>query len=281
MKKVLIGVGIGCGVIILVGIGALFAGGMWVKNKFGGSIEAAQQMQTQEQELARLNQSHAFQAPPQGEVLALDPKRLDTYLAVREEAMPVFKSFEEKSQAFEKEYGTKDGQQNPSFSAALEAANLMMGLVSDVRAAYISGLKKHGMSPAEFQTITATVYTSMMADGMEQARGAMAQGREQLDKQMEELDAKLAGDSLSEEERTQLEEAQSQLQATMDSMDEGLGQGGQGELSAEAKKVAAANVELLKKYEARVEVMANTAFDTFVLGGAGSDLQGASAQDVE
>ena len=40
MKKVLIGVGIGCGVILLLGIGVMVAGGMFLKNKFGGTLEA-------------------------------------------------------------------------------------------------------------------------------------------------------------------------------------------------------------------------------------------------
>lgn len=281
MKKVLIGVGIGCGVIILVGFGLLFAGGMWVKNKFGGTFEAAQKMQVQEQELAQLNQGHPFQPPPQGEVLALDAKRLDTYFSVREGALPVFKAFEQKTKEFEDKYGGEEEKKNANIGAAMEAANLMMGLVADVRAAYIDNLKKHGMSPAEFQTITSTVYASVMAEGMAQVQDAMAKGREGMQKQLDELDAKLASDTLSDEERTLLEDAQSQLQATLDSMEEGMGPGGQDELSAESKKVAAANVALLKKYEERVTVMANTAFDGFVMGDAGANLGGASAQDLE
>ncbi|MFP2933386.1 hypothetical protein ACLESO_51210 [Pyxidicoccus sp. 3LG] len=279
MKKVLIGVGIGCGVLILFGIGALFAGGLWVKNKFGGSIEAAQKLQTQEQELVQLNQSHPFTPPAEGEVLALDAKRLDTYFAVRESALPVFKTFEEKSKEFEEKYGGEEGKQNPSISAAMEAANLMMGLVSEVRTAYIAGLKQHEMSPAEFQTITSTVYASVMADGMEQMQEAAAMGRAALEKQLEEMDKRLEDESLSEEERTQLEEAQGQLQAAIDSLSENTGSTGQ--LSEEAKKVAAANMALLKQRQDRVEVMANTAFDAFVIGGAGSDSAGGSAQDTD
>ncbi|MCP3136294.1 hypothetical protein [Pyxidicoccus xibeiensis] len=280
MKKVLIGVGIGCGVLILVGMGALFAGGLWVKNKFGGSIEAAQKLQTQEQELTELNRSHPFQPPADGEVLALDPKRLETYFAVRESALPVFKTFEQKSDEFEKQHGGEDGQQNPSLGAAMEAANLMMGLVTEVRTAYISALKQHGMSPAEFQSITGTVYASVMAEGMDQMREAAAQGRVALEKQLEEMDKRLEDESLSDAERTQLEEAQGQLQAAIDSMAQGT-EDAPGGLSEASKKTAAANMALLKKYEDRVQVMANAAFDGFVLGGAGSDSPGSNVQDLE
>ena len=282
MKKVLIGVGIGCGVLMLVGFGLLVAGGMWVKNKVGGSIEAAQRMQAQEQELVQLNQSHPFQAPPEGEVLELDAKRMDTYLAIREGAMPVFKDFEQKSKAFEEKYGG-EGNKDANVGAAMEAASLMMGLAADVRAAYIDNLKKHGMSPVEFQTITSTVYASMMADGMEKMQGVMAEGREALDKQLEELDQKLESDSLSDEERKALEEARTQLQATADSLGQQQ-EDAPGGLSEGAKKVAAANVELLKKYEDRVQVMANAAFDGFILGGASSNINmvgGGTAQDLD
>ncbi|WP_164017831.1 hypothetical protein [Pyxidicoccus trucidator] len=281
MKKVLIGVGIGCGVILLLGIGAVVAGGFLFKKTFGGTLEAGQKMSAQEEQLTKLNQEHTFQAPPQGEVLALEPKRLETYFAVRESALPAFKALEQKAEAFEQEHGGEEGKKNPSFSAAMDATNLMMSMMVDVRAAYIEGLKQHDMSPAEFQTITGTVYASLMAEGLDQAREGMKQGRAALEKQLEEMDTKLEGDALSDEERTQLEEAQGQLQAAIDAMDQGAGQAGE-PLSEEGRKVTAANVALLKKYEDRVQLMANAAFDSFVLGGASTDFAGgANAQEAE
>lgn len=279
MKKVLIGVGIGCGVILLLGIGAVVAGGFLLKKTFGGTLEAGQKMSAQEEQLTQLNQEHAFQTPPEGQVLALEPKRLETYFAVRESALPAFKALEQKAEAFEKEHGGEAGKNNPSFSAAMDATNLMMSMMVDVRAAYIEGLKKHGMSPAEFQSITGTVYASLMAEGMDQAREGMKQGQAALKQQLAEMDKKLQGDSLSEDERTQLEEAQGQLQAAIDSMEQ---QDTGAPLTEEGRKVMAANVVLLKKYEDRVQLMANSAFDSFVLGGASTDFAGGgNAQETE
>ncbi|MFP2913417.1 hypothetical protein ACLESD_52170 [Pyxidicoccus sp. 3LFB2] len=277
MKKVLIGVGIGCGVILLLGIGAVVAGGFLFKKTFGGTLEAGQKMSAQEEQLAKLNQEHTFQTPPEGQVLALEPKRLETYFAVRQTALPAFKALEEKAEAFEKEHGGEAGKNNPSFSAAMDATNLMMTMMVDVRAAYIEGLKQHGMSPAEFQSITGTVYASLMAEGMDQAREGMKQGQAALKQQLAEMDTKLAGDSLSEDERTQLEEAQGQIQAAIDSMEQNAGE----PLTEEGRKVMAANVALLKKYEDRVQLMANSAFDSFVLGGASTDFAGGNAQEAE
>lgn len=278
MKKVLIGVGVGCGLLILVGVGLLVAGGMFMKKTFGGTFEAGQKMAAQEQELTKLNESHAFQSPPEGEVLALDAKRLENYFAVRETALPVFKALEQKADAFEKEYGGENNN-NANIGAAVEATNMVMSMTVDVRAAYIEGLKKHAMSPAEFQAITTTVYTSLMAEGMEQVQGAMKQNREAMEKQLTDLDKKLQDESLSEEQRMQLEEAQSQLQNAIEATEKAPGMG---TLSEEGKKVAAANVALLKKYENQVQTMANSAFDSFLLGDSGDDAQaGESAAEDE
>src|SRR5215217_1786007 len=239
MKKVLIGLGIGCGVIILGVIATVVVGGMWFAKKAGGSLEAVKQMQVQQEELAKLNKSHPFEAPADGEVLPLKEERLLTYLSVRESALPVFKTYEEKSTAFQEKHDTKNADANPSFDSAMEAANLMMSMMADVRTAYIASLKKHGMSPNEFQTITGTVYASMVAQGTEAT--------------------------------------QAELQEQIGAMSE-VGNGAGDQPASEASKQAtAANMALLKKHEDRVKVMANPAFDGFVLGGASDDLSGAGA----
>jgi hypothetical protein len=219
MKQVLIGVGIGCGVLLLAGVGLVVAAGSWAKDHLGGAFEATQRLQAQEAELVRLDTRYPFEDAPRGQVLALDEKRLDAYLAVREETLPVFKAFEQKSEAFEQRHGDTNPGQAEEIHAAVAATNLSVGLAVDVRAAYIAGLTKHGMSPAEFQALTHTLRTSLLAEGA----------------------------------------------APEDSG-----------LSEEARKVAAANVALLRKNEARLGVLAHAAFDGFILGGA----RGASAQDA-
>jgi hypothetical protein len=119
-----------------------------------------------------------------------------------------------------------------------------------------------------------------MADGMEQAQGALKQSREAMEKQLAALDKKLEGDSLSDEERTQTEEAQTHLRTAIEAMEKGEANPGLGNLTAEGRKVAAANVVLLKTYDKQVQAMASSAFDSFLLGGSGTDApEGASAQE--
>ncbi|WP_426756632.1 hypothetical protein [Myxococcus sp. Y35] len=278
MKKVLIGVGIGCGVFILAGIGLVLAGGIWAKKTFGGSIEAVQKMQSQEQELQQLNAANPFTPPPEGQVLPLDEKRLLAYLSVRESALPAFKDFEAKSKEFEAKHEA-NGDKNPGFDATMDAANMFVTLMADVRTAYIAALKAQGMSPAEFQSITTTVYASMVADSTDQIRNMAEQGKKMMVTQLAEVDKRLADGSLTDAERSQLEESRAQLQETLDSIEESSANNDAEPLSEASKKAAAANVELLKKHKDRVELMANVAFDGFVLGGAGAE--GAPAADLE
>lgn len=265
MKKVLIGVGIGCGVLILVGAGLVVAGGIWAKNTFGGTVAAAQRIQAQQQELVKLDTLHPFQAPAPGEVLALDAKRLEAWLTVREEVLPVFKAQNEKLEAFEKAHGG-NGQQ-PSLSMAVDAANLVTGMTVEVRAAYIASLTKQAMSPTEFQAITTSLYASLATEGEEQAQGATGQDRERMEQQLAELDKKLGDESLTDAERAQLEEASDQLETTLESMEEAAK--ARAAVSDAAKKVAAANVALVKQYTQRVELTANEELDGFLMGGAG------------
>ncbi|GHG87139.1 hypothetical protein [Comamonas sp. JC664] len=272
MKKVLIGLGIGCGVFILAGIGLVLAGGIWAKNTFGGSFEAAQKMQAQEQELQQLNASNPFTPPPEGQVLPLDEKRLLAYLSVREAALPAFKAFEVKNKEFEEKHGG-NAEGKAGFNAAMDAANMFMALMVDVRTAYIGALKAQEMSPAEFQSITGTVYASMVADSTDQMRGFAEQGKKMMVTQLAQVDKRLASDSLTDAERAQLEESRAELQNTLDSIEADSANDEVEPLSEASKKAAAANVELLKKHKERVELMANVAFDTFVQGGAGANGQ--------
>ncbi|MFY2556077.1 hypothetical protein ACN469_00380 [Corallococcus terminator] len=277
MKKVLIGLGIGCGVIIFGIVAAVVIGGVWVAKKAGGSLEAVKQMQVQQEELAKLNKSHPFAVPADGEVLPLKEERLLTYLSVRESALPVFKTYEEKSQAFQEKHDTKNEEAKPSFDSAMEAANLMMSMMADVRTAYIASLKQHGMSPNEFQTITGTVYASMVAEGTEAMKKMSGKAVEAMEKQLKVVEKQLENDKLSAEERADFEASQAAIQEQLAAMSEIEDGTGDQPPSEESKQATAANLALLKKHEDRVKVMANPAFDGFVLGGATDELSGAGA----
>ena len=263
-KKVLIGVGVGCGVLLLLVAGVVVAGGLWAKKKFDDTTAGLSQLSEQSEELAALENDFPFDAPGEDELLQLDEKRLAAYFAIREEALPVFKGFEEKSKAFEEKHGKNDPD-SPNFGAALEGMKLMGQLVADTRASYIASLKKHRMSPREFHAITRTLYATYMAGAMQGMQAASAQQRESLTKVVEGLDAQLEDEKLGEEQRTMLQAQRDALYAQIEAMETGMAE--QEPTSEKSKAALASNAALLEKNQERIKNFANPAFDAFILDG--------------
>jgi hypothetical protein len=261
-KKVLVGVGVGCGSLVLLGLLAVGAGAWWLKGKVGGIVESGQKMQAAGQELAELDRSYPFTPPPEGEVLALDEARLLQYLAVRETALPVYAEFEKKAEVFKEE---NPDNQEADVGAAMQATTLMTELFVKVHGAYVEGLKKNSMSPREFRTITQTLYSSVITGVTDQAQQMGEQAREQA---LEDVRKQLEDESLSEEQRTALEEQELEL-ATQDAPEEPSDTALV--LSEASKAAAAANLVLMDKYKERIHNAGSLAMDSLILGSEGLD----------
>lgn len=266
-KKVLIGVGIGCGVLVLlgvIGVGAVFYMG---KKALGGAIEASQQMAAQEQDLQELNSSFPFTPPPEGEVLALQEARLNDYFSIREAALPIYQEMEKQSERLNEK---AERGEKPSLSEGLQAGNLLVEFMAKTRTTYIEGLKKHRMSPREFHAITNAIYTSTLADSMGQLQKAMAGQRDSVEEALADIRSQLDDADLSEEERTALQEQETGLQMQLDALDEMGGADGMPSIGEKTQGVASANVALLKKFEDRIKSAYNPAFDSLIVS---SDMQ--------
>jgi hypothetical protein len=263
-NKVLVGVGIGCGVLVLLGVIVGGVGFFWAKKTFGGAVEAGQQMAAQENDLKALEKSYPFTPPAEGELLVLQESRLNDYFAVREAALPLFKDFEKKAEGFQQEGETAN------ITEGLQASAMVAQLISQTRGVYIESLKKHRMSPREFHTITGTIYASAIGDSMGQVNQGLAEQRAQSAQALEELRAKLADSNLSEEERSTLEQEQTMLQDQLDALAEAENTADV-RLDKKAQGVASANVTLLKKFDERIKNAYNPAFDALI---APQDLQG-------
>jgi hypothetical protein len=255
VKKVLIGLGIGCGALMLVGVAMLVVGGMWVKGKVEGAAEEFKAIEEQQNQIAELDRKFKFDKPKQGEPLKLTEKRVEQYLAVRASLQPVFKGFEDRAKGLEKK-GDKD------IGAAFQAVGMVSELVKQVRATFLEQLDRQRMSPAEFHAITGAIYSSWLAKGMAEMRKgskeAMAQLRAQLTEQLENPEL---SDEHKEALLAQLEASETQLAQLPDSP---AGEG-----------VMLANATLLEKYKERIEKEANPALDAFLLGGDGDMFGGA------
>lgn len=254
MKKVLVGVGIGCGALLLIAIVALVAGGYWVKSKMGGAVEVAQEMKSQQKEIESLDAKYPFQAPPEGEALKLSEGRLKQYLAVRASVAPIFKSFELKAKDFEKK-----NKKEKSLGAALEAVGMGTEMIREVRAKYLEQLEAQQMAPTEFHGITGAIYSAHLGRGMAQVQKGQ---REALQRTIEALDKQLSEKSLPEEQR----EALSEQRAAMEEQLAELPPEGE-ELTPELA-VHEANAALLDKYKLQIEKEANPGLDVFLFGTA-------------
>lgn len=268
MKKVWIGLGVGCGALVLLAVVGMVGVGWYAKQKLGGAIAATENLQKQEQRLQALNAKHAFTPPAEGQVMALDPQRLEAYLAVREAGLPVFADFEKKAEAFKQE---TQGDQ-ASIGDAMKGAGMLMELTTQVREAFIASLEQHGMSPAEFHATTQAIYSTAIGQAAQGMNKAMAEASDQMQARIEELDTKLEDAQLPEAERQALQTERDALYAQVESMGQGAQGAGQMGLAPGQDAVVTANAKLLETHKARIETAANPAFDVFIVGGGAGGL---------
>ncbi len=258
MKKLLIGLGIGCGVLVVVGIIAAVIFGFWVKRRAGAKLESLQkagvEMKAQEEALKQLDSEFPFTQPPEGELMRLDEARLQDYLAIRKDSLPVYRQYEEKSKDFS--HRTGKGK-NVGVGDIMEGVGMVSDFMMKLRSTFISSLRAHRMSPLEFHATTAAVYSTYVHKGMQVAGQAADEAREKLQKEMGELNDKLNEPGLTEDARESIQHAIENLQSALDSLP-ASGGAGAGDATADA------NVALLEKYKAEVELAANPAFDLLI-----------------
>ncbi len=253
MKKVWVGVGIGCGALLLIVIGVMVAGGLWVKSKVGNVTESTEKMQKQSKELASLDTEFPFEAPPEGQPVKLEKARVEKYFAVRSELLPVYEKFDAKGKEFE----AKHKDEKDSFSGAMEAGGMILEMTSELRSAFIEGLKKQGMSPKEFHYTTGAIFSSAMGKGMAEMTAATQQSLEESVKNYEE---QLNDPNLSAEEKAEVKENLDQAKSDL------------AQATAQAKDAPAvsavheANAKLLEPYKERIEKEANPALDAMLFG---------------
>jgi hypothetical protein len=255
MKKLLIGLG----VLLLVG-GAVL--GFWMVKTFGGAIQAAQQQQAQQQELARLNASYPYTPPGAGEVQALSEERLNDYLTVRESALPLVQQLGYKTVELQHESARKK-KSSPGLATTLEAGGMLIDIASKAHATYLESLKQHRMSPNEFRGLTQLIY-GLHAESL---KGELQRFRLAEQKNVEQglaaLRARMKDDTLTAEKRAALEMQETQYLAWLKRLEEPAPEA----LSEEAQAAREANLALVKKHRLRIAKATDPDFDRFIENG--------------
>lgn len=257
MKKVLIGVGIGCGLLLLIVVGVVAAGGMWAKSKLDGVAESTEKLDKHQERVKQLDEKYAFAKPPKGEPVKLSEARVKEYMAIRAALGPVMEKYGEEGKALEQK--TQHGKQ-AGFTDAMKAGGLLMDMMADVQGAWLDQLDQKKMSPQEFHAITAALLTADMG----KAAGEMTKGQRQMLTQMKAVYEQQANaPNMTEEARA---DAKSQLA----DLDKQLAALPKDDGPTEAQKIHAANAELFAKYKAELEKTGNMGIDMFLLGSEGS-----------
>ncbi len=261
MKKVLIGLGIGCGSLMLLGIIAVVAGGFWVKSKteeyvgdLGALGEKAEQSQ---QRVTALNQKYAFAAPPKGVPVTVEEKRLQEYLGVRTALQPVWKTYEAKA----KELGDSTGEK-PGFGDAMKAVGQLSSFIMELQSTWLDQLENKKMSPKEYHAITAALYTSNWGAAMGDFKKQQRPMFEQTKATLEERLANTTDEGLKSALEEQLASVEEQLAQLPDA---------DAEPSA-ADKVHKGNLVLYEKYKTQIEEQAQQGLDLILVGDHGSSL---------
>lgn len=252
-SKVLKIVGIGCGVIVLLGLLTIGAGAWWAKSKVQGMADWGEKVDEQNKELKALDKKYAFKAPPKGQPVTLTEDRLKKYLAIRHELQPVVEKYNKEGKKFE---GKND--KNTSFSDATAALGMMGDMMTELRAKFVEQLNKHEMSPREFHSTTAAIYTA----GVGEATTEIAKvQKEALTGQIQMYEEQLKQPELSAEEKTSLQEGLTEAKQQL------------AEVTAEAAKpnpgakIHSANAALIKNYKDQIEKEANLFLDGVLTSG--------------
>jgi hypothetical protein len=151
-KKLWVGLGIGCGALVLLAAVGIGVSAWWVKSHLSGMTGSVKQMKAQKAELDELDKQYPFDAntaPP------LTEARLDEYVAIRAPALQDFQKLQAELDALNQK--KKDEM---SFSEAMAAGQDAMVEAAHVRQLYVDGLKSHQMSADEFEAITRMAYGS-------------------------------------------------------------------------------------------------------------------------
>ncbi len=181
-KKWLIGCGVGCGAVILLGILLSVGGTLYMMRPFNKAIDVQKEL------VAQFGEREAYIPPPQG----ITPDRLEKFLTIRRAVMPMCAEFQKISDSFAAMNELDKGGEEPSkgeiFKAVGNLTGGIFGMVGNMgrftqlrNQALIDG----GMGLGEYVWIYVLVYNSWLKnvsnvdiDG--ESKGGMSGGEQKI-----------------------------------------------------------------------------------------------------
>lgn len=238
-SKAVVGVLVGCGVIIVIGIIAIVAGGWFVKTKIDQGVKTVKNIAGSEdseygQRSAKLAKEYPFTAPADGIV---PESQLTRYLDVRKAMFVVYQQHDAEIKQIE---AHKDKPQ---------ASDLMNGasIVNDLRLAQVAALEQQKMSLDEYRYMTNAVYVEWTAMVTKEAisKANPDQMKQQLQAQIDQINVQLQNANLPEE-------AKKSLQSTKETLEQQLNNNQLEQINQGLKQVPEQNIQLFKKYDQEI-----------------------------
>jgi len=181
-KKWLIGCGVGCGAVILLGILLSVGGSLYLMKPFNKAIDAQQVL------VAEFGEREAYIPPPQG----ITPDRLEIFMDVRRAVMPLCAEFREIGESFAAMEELDKNGEEPSKGEVFQAVgNLTGGIFGMVgnMGRFIElrnrALLEGGMGLGEYVWIYVLVYNSWMGNAPNvdidgDSKGGMSGGEQKV-----------------------------------------------------------------------------------------------------
>ena len=181
-KKWLIGCGVGCGAVILLGILLSVGGSLYLMGPFNKAVDAQKEL------VAQYGEREAYIPPPQG----ITEDRLEKFLAVRRAVMPMCAEFQKLGDSFAAMEELDKGGDEPSKGEVFEAlGNLtggIFGMVGDMGRFHQlrnGALLEGGMGLGEYVWIYVLAYNSWQGNSPNididgDSKGGMSGGEQKI-----------------------------------------------------------------------------------------------------
>jgi hypothetical protein len=181
-KKWLIGCGVGCGAVILLGILLSVGGSIYMMRPFSEAVDAQKDL------VAQFGERGAYIPPP----LGITPDRLEQFMAVRRAAMPLCTEFQKIGDSFAAMDELDKGGQEPSkgevFKAVTNLTGGIFGMVGDMgRFTHLrnQALLESGMGLGEYIWIYVLVYNTWLGNAPNididgDSKGGMSGGEQKV-----------------------------------------------------------------------------------------------------
>jgi len=226
---------IGCGVVLIVGIIVIAAGGFFVRSKFKEFTEGAGDYEKTNKELS---QNYPFTPPANG---VITEKQLQRFLAARKQIYAVYQRYEGEFKKLE----NKDRD--------LSVVTKGWSFWKDLRKEHANALQAQKMSPEEYRYIVNAVYKTWAAAGTKEALNDQSfsdTAEKNLRDMIETIDKQLKDPATPDSTKKALQKTRDELQTQLENVSENSALK---KMDTTLESVPEENLALFKKYEKEIK----------------------------